>query len=324
MPLAKDIPACPNPPAQRPSKQVTRNYTIELLTPMFGGGVVASEIDESMPFRSTSIRGHLQFWWRATKGAQFETAKELAQRHEEIWGSTKRASPVKVEVFAERFEARRCANFVLRPGAYPKLSWDSSLGRGADELAYVLFPFQGKATRERVEKEPSTFIPTGSFQLRLLYPESLEEDVTASVRSWVNFGGLGARTRRGCGAVYCKEYSPLDREHLIEMLVTLSKYVNGSPRPWPTAAATTLLGVKKDNALASWQDAVKALRDFRQAPGLGRNVGQGARPGRSRFPEPETIRKVTRKRSQEHRRLDHIPDNAFPRGEFGLPINFHI
>jgi CRISPR type III-B/RAMP module RAMP protein Cmr1 len=38
---------------------------------MFGGGVVAREVDETHPIRETSIRGQLQFWWRATAGAKY-------------------------------------------------------------------------------------------------------------------------------------------------------------------------------------------------------------------------------------------------------------
>ena len=38
-----------------------RTYTIKLITPMYGGGVVAGVVDEEMPVRATSIRGHLRF-----------------------------------------------------------------------------------------------------------------------------------------------------------------------------------------------------------------------------------------------------------------------
>jgi CRISPR-associated protein Cmr1 len=291
---------------------------------MFGGGVLAGEPDSTMPFRSTSIRGQLQFWWRATKGADFRSAMELSQRHAEIWGSTERASPVSIDVAGVNHEIRKCAEYEFTPGRPPKLRWDTSLQLGVNDLAYVLFPFQGIATREAVQKEPPSCVTRGTFTLRLRYPEYLEEDVTSSLRSWINFGGLGARTRRGCGALYCKDISPKDRAQLNEMLVTLSKYANAPERPWPTAAATVLIGAKKDSALASWRDVVKALRDFRQAPEVGRNAGQGSRPGRSRFPEPETIRRITQTRSQNHPRMAYVPDDAFPRAEFGLPIIFHF
>ncbi|GIW95842.1 MAG: hypothetical protein KatS3mg110_3883 [Pirellulaceae bacterium] len=60
MPPGKYVPRCPGiPRVPAPNK---RTYTINLITPMFGGGVVAREIDESFPIRPTAIRGQLQFW----------------------------------------------------------------------------------------------------------------------------------------------------------------------------------------------------------------------------------------------------------------------
>jgi CRISPR/Cas system CMR-associated protein Cmr1 (group 7 of RAMP superfamily) len=34
-----------------------------------------------MPIRGTALRGHLQFWWRATRGAVRATLEELSQTH---------------------------------------------------------------------------------------------------------------------------------------------------------------------------------------------------------------------------------------------------
>lgn len=41
-----------------------RRYRCRLLTPLYGGGVTAGEIDRQMPVRATAIRGQLRFWWR--------------------------------------------------------------------------------------------------------------------------------------------------------------------------------------------------------------------------------------------------------------------
>src|SRR5262249_44092369 len=38
----------------------------------------------------------------------------------------------------------------------------------------------------------------------------------------------------------------------------------------------------------------------------------------------ETIRRIVGPRESRHQRLHQIPDNAFPRAEFGLPIVFHF
>ena len=66
--MPKEIPDCcskkPNP-----APEAGRSYEIELITPIFGGGVEPRVNDPSFPIRTTAIRGQLQFWWRATVGA---------------------------------------------------------------------------------------------------------------------------------------------------------------------------------------------------------------------------------------------------------------
>jgi CRISPR-associated protein Cmr1 len=93
-------------------------------------------------------------------------------------------------------------------------------------------------------------------------------------------------------------------------------------RQWPTVAEKILVG-QQQNAIEAWNQVVSLLQHFRQGKNLGRNPGTD-RPGRSRWPEPETIRRVTTRRSNLHSRMSHIPDDAFPRAELGLPIVFHF
>ena len=75
-----------------------RSYEIELITPLFGGGVETRVNDPSFPIRPTSIRGQLQFWWRATVGAQCATRQELRAEQSSVWGDTTQASRVQVRV----------------------------------------------------------------------------------------------------------------------------------------------------------------------------------------------------------------------------------
>jgi len=99
-------------------------------------------------------------------------------------------------------------------------------------------------------------------------------------------------------------------------------------RRWSTLAERLYVGTLEpsDDPMEVWREVIKTFRKFRQGEGLGRNRGKSGpnRPGRSRFPEPETIRRVTGQRAPLHQRLEHIPDDAFPRAEFGLPIIFHF
>ena len=90
------IPDCPDKPNIKISGQ--HEYHIKLITPMFGGGVSTRVNDPSFPIRPTSIRGQLQFWWRATVGAQYATSTELRAAQSAVWGDTTQASRVQVRV----------------------------------------------------------------------------------------------------------------------------------------------------------------------------------------------------------------------------------
>jgi len=86
-----------------------------------------------------------------------------------------------------------------------------------------------------------------------------------------------------------------------------------------------LVGNSPQAPVDAWKTVIGLLREFRQGVGVARNPGRQAnRPGRSRYPEPETIRRVTNARPRQHGRLAHIPNDAFPRAEFGLPILYHF
>ncbi|MBI2806670.1 MAG: type III-B CRISPR module RAMP protein Cmr1 [Planctomycetes bacterium] len=111
MPRAEDIPDCP--PKPTPGRTGERSYDIELITPMFGGGVSTRVNDPSFPIRPTSIRGQLQFWWRATVGAQYATRQELRAAQSAVWGDTLASRlQVRVEVLKNRVSrsAQCCYN----------------------------------------------------------------------------------------------------------------------------------------------------------------------------------------------------------------------
>jgi CRISPR-associated protein Cmr1 len=334
MPRPELVPPCPGLPLVRAAGCATRDYAIRLITPMFGGGVEAGEPDASFPIRGTSIRGQLQFWWRATRGSALGTTDELFHRHAEIWGTTEKASPVGVEVRAVRTAAPRpCARYGWDPQAGRgqggwRLYWEEPFRNSA--LPYALFPFQGEAPSPprpdvKPKKEPSSFIGGGSFSLRVRFPESLRVEVERAVWAWVNFGGLGARTRRGCGSLCCPDLSPTDFDHLETWFRAGVQATAAVQREWSIVPLAFLTHGGVSSPIGIWDDLIGFLKYFRQGEEFARNRGQKPnRPGRSRFPEPESIRSVTKPPSSVHARLPHIPDDAFPRAEFGLPIGFHF
>lgn len=329
--MPKAIPECPQKPI--PKFDAVHRYEIELVTPMFGGGVQRQVNDSTFPIRPTAIRGQLQFWWRATVGAQYATLAELRAAQTEVWGSTERASRVQVRVEnLSTTQPEACARYEMdrnHMGTYRTMPiWNAPFANMA--LPYALFPFQGQLAdgRRQIKSEPASCIHQARFRLTITCnsPVDFSRDIEPALWAWINFGGLGGRTRRGCGAITCKAFAPKDAD---DLKAAWMRFAPGlfPHQEWPTLAECLMLRTTEQpgDPISVWSYVIGKFRHFRQGEGLGRNAGRQAnRPGRSRYPEPETLRRVTRQRLERHVRLAQIPDDAFPRAEIGLPIVFHF
>lgn len=291
---------------RRPEEEKT--YSIKLITPMYGGGVVAGVNEQDRPVRVPSVRGNLRFWWRATRGTAFPSLEELKRREAEIWGSTERASPTWVEV--------DCAPYDQSRNYHENYGFDDRYG----PQTYALFPAANRENRHNLVKEGL------SFTLRLHYRKEYETDVQCAVWAWVNFGGLGARTRKGCGALYCDELAPRDAQTFGTWLKERLKEYEVSSSPigdLPHVGRKALFGQKEGGSLVAWSKGLSAIKDFRQKSNLARSPGSGNRPGRSYWPEPDTIRRALNRNAPAHNPDPAKPD-GFPRALFGLPIVFHF
>lgn len=199
--------SCPDPPlsAGKVTGTKTKTYSIHLVTPLFGG-VEAGKNDPVTLIRGASIRGQLRFWWRASRGAKFQSVTELGKREGEIWGTSKTPSLVSIEVRSIQIgKQNRWAEYKPdhKNGGVRSLPDPNH----PDFPKYALFPFQGKTERKRgvreVIEQPATVIWIASFELGVSWSDTnVEKDVEAAIWAWVNFGGLGARTRRGCGTLF--------------------------------------------------------------------------------------------------------------------------
>lgn len=302
------IPKCPDVPALTGSHSKNINLTVKLITPMFGGGVVAREVDIAHPIRETSIRGQLQFWWRATAGAKYENSKELNDAHSQIWGSTKCKSKITIHV--------------KQPGSITSVSYEE-VSRRFQPLRYALFPFaENKQTKQAFgAKQGLSFsIQIGSTEGGL--ESSQWEEVKIAIKAWINFGGLGSRTRRGCGSLFSNGYSFRDAQSTQNWL---REHGTDKILDWPTLAKKSYCYPQSGDPTAAWSESISLMQYFRQGSDFGRNPGDpGANhPGRSRFPEPDTIRRLTNKHDRRHPPSDKMPV-GFPRAEFGLPIIFQF
>jgi CRISPR-associated RAMP protein, Cmr1 family len=185
------------PDWQEPAKRETIELELRLITPMFGGGYKAREVDPLLPIRPAAIRGHLRFWWRATAGARYASVADLHKAETELWGgASTKDNPAfgKVALQVHILSAGEKASYSqVAPPSKPK---DGPLH------GYFLFPFQ----EQKKQNIPAAVGRSQvSFQLRLTLDASLSEaqraEVRTALKAWIAFGGVGARTRRGCGAL---------------------------------------------------------------------------------------------------------------------------
>ncbi len=194
-------------------------------------------------------------------------------------------------------------------------------------LGYALFPFQ-KNERRLME---ASGVRGLTFELTLTFSPALKADVEAAVWGWLNFGGLGARSRRGCGSLWtAKQGVHGSTAKLKKWFKNSFKAHCGSfeneCRNWPTLSNAVLLGGKPVDPITAWKQAVSLLREFRQGLDVGRlrKIPGNDFPGPSLWPESENIRRTTGQSFSRHERQPDMPSDYMPRAEFGLPIIFHF
>ena len=282
------------------SKEAWQEIYCELVTPLHGGGVVARESDEKLPVRVTAIRGQLRFWWRLLAQQKWNlSGKSLREAEFRLWGGIG--------------EEAAASLVFLRVQIQNKLQ-EASLSDYAGPLGYALFTARATQTglpEMKLGKEGLQWIV--QWRLSEKANETDKQQVLETVRWWVNFGGVGARTRRGCGAFVVKDSSnpvfkqPLSVDEVMQ------------------AGCKLVLRPSTNHALAAWKEAVQRLRDFRQGKEVGRNPSSDIKKpaGRSRWSEPDEIRRITRTHSDRHK-PEHPAGDLFARGVFGMPIIFHF
>jgi CRISPR-associated protein Cmr1 len=279
-------------------------FTLDLrtITPMFGGSAGTRVIDKDNPVRSASVRRHLRFWWRATAGASYPSSEALFQAEERVWGSAKVPGLVALRVeIVQSGDKKPCA-------VYPSgKSWPD-FGKLP---AYALFPFQGKANRDGIQEAPSEMLLGIQFNLHLCAPAPYQAEINQAISAWVAFGGIGARTRRGCGSLEAKQ---------LQSLPSIQAISGGLLTRFPRSYS---LGNTYKEPIQAWKEAVDLYRDFRQKEEFARNKGEEHnRPGRSRYPEADEIRRRAGANCSEH--PPRHPVRGFPRADLGLPIVFHF
>ena len=286
--------------------EITREY--QLITPLFGGGEETRRADSVTTVRPSEIKGHLRFWWRAIRGWQAEgDLSTLLKREEEIWGGiTKKQQASRVLIEVE----------TLDPGV-EKHPFTKQTGKrfpkNHPEIApaYVAFPL--RETKDDPRNYP---VRVGaSFRLRLRFPVSLEVETRAALWAWETFGGIGGRTRRGFGAFQKSKADSISEATIRDTLARYSRR-EGWPENVPHLTPDSVIYLHP----VRWQETIQCYERFRQ----WRTRNNQGNPGRSRWPEPDAIRKLTGKWDPRHAPNQENLIDKFPRGQFGLPIIFHF
>ncbi|MBL8253128.1 MAG: type III-B CRISPR module RAMP protein Cmr1 [Candidatus Competibacter sp.] len=320
----KNPPACPEEQRHRLEAWVRQlesqpaagrwaaTYEVHLLTPIFGGGVVSGQPDPELPIRTREVLYQLRFWWRILKIA------ELQRRGVPDQPSQLRKE--ETELFGWRGEKRSRVHAVIERQATPRSQWMSTWVRRNDpdndrRLNYALwssltrnkgcscFRWDKPAFRWRLELVDSA---TGQGQQK--------RELKDALRWWASFGGLGARSRRGMGAV-----------HAVRIMLTEGAERRVLLRPVEDEEATAVGCTLKislerfDDPVAALKYGINKLYEFRQ----GDPEGRRRRYGRSNWPEPDAIRRLARHWGDGHA-PSHLAGDWFPRAAFGLPIQFQF
>ena len=298
------------------SKIINKVFDFELITPMFGGDAESWKIDCKNPIRSQSVKGMLRFWWRTMQSIADE--KQLLYKENSIWGGktgdnsekgNRCQSSVKLSVINQKSEYD-----IFKPNERN----NKFAGVCDDSIpAYVLFPIVDKVK----EGEEINYIKTLNFQIQISYPENVEGDVLNSLKLWCLFGGVGARTRRGTGSLYCEQLLAefTNKKDLKEFIDSFGK--DSTELIYPRISGANIAVASETNADTTglWHGMLTRYGEYRQGRDIGRGHGQGNHPGRSFWPEPDSIREITGAHAATHQ-PNHPDRNWFPRSSFGLPI----
>ena len=308
---------------KREDERITQVRRYKLITPLFGGGVEPNQADPITVVRGTEIRGQLRFWWRATRGGQFKgNLKAMRQREEEIWGSAaakNKPGPSEVIVNVEVLNRGKPFQAVDRNNNPVR-----NIGDIKSVDSYAAFPLRADTSNPPVLQDVE-------FALTISNPLKWKQEVEATLWAWETFGGLGARTRRGFGALQLlaigsKSLKPLNIDQIrIWVLSGLKTHV--AEGPWPEGVPHLTKNTKfiltpqngKTDSIEAWRYLIGKLKKFRQSR---HPDSKGRSFGRSKWPEPDQIRRLTHTASSGHE--PQHPVAKFPRGQFGLPIIFQF
>ena len=303
---------------------ITQVREYQLITPLYGGGVNPDEADPVTVIRATEIRGHLRFWWRACRGGQKKfnaSSVEMKKEEDTIWGAAyKKDSPTLTQ--EQTIQIVINAVSLKQDSAVKPYMVERGRPKPINGIpGYAAFPLQPdkKQLQERDPHIPEV-LKNVSFAMTISFPIQQRKEVEAALWAWETFGGIGARTRRGFGALYLEKVdgkavehpSSRDVEQWLRNNLTHPDIIELAvfPEHVPHLSSNTLFAIVTfGSPMSVWNTLINRLRDFRQAKD----------ETRSAWPEAKAIRTIL---SQQDEKISSA--QTFPRAAFGLPIIFHF
>lgn len=302
--------ATPPPVVDKAEGLVKQIREYELLTPLYGGGVVPGKVDHVTPISGKAVRGHLRFWWRAARAGRFKGELERLQRAEgTLWGAASTASssrPSEVQLHVEIINRGQPLDVRHR-------GQSMEIGSVRSPYSYVAFPLRDTGNK----------VVSGiRFRLHLTFSEKHQAEVEAALWAWETFGGVGARTRRGFGALKLLSVDGQAVRHPDTSLAASDQIIakfrehvraRGVPDDVPYLLLHMAVSeTEYPDGMKAWEALFGALQAYRQ--------DRDGRYGPSLWPEPNAIRSLTQGRKAGERPLIQ----KFPRAKFGLPVIFHF
>ncbi len=323
-----------SPPEVKPKAGViTQLRHYKIITPLYGGGVEPAQADPVTIVRGAEIRGQLRFWWRATRGGQFGgDLVAMKQAEEAIWGSPAAAGkpgPSKLSIHVVKTSGGkidRPFEVVSGKGGSPKVQ----PRKDSVVPPYAAFPLQPSQDKAEVGMDTKGVLVGVEFWMDIHFSDSLREDVEAALWAWETFGGVGARTRRGFGALQLVSLHENGRMKHIDVpkcsevddwiYQNLKHYAVGHWHPYVPHLGVDMhiktIGSYK-TATDAWRTLIDDLQSFRQ--------WRHKKFGLSLWPEANYIRKRFGKSLKWPPNVSRPAlIEKFPRGKFGLPIIFHM
>jgi len=167
------------------------DLTLKFITPAFIGAADSQKVSE---FRLPSLKGLLRFWWRACQ--DFPSEAELYKAESQIFGDTTRKAKFSISLGQPLQDLIRSSPRQAFKMPQPGIRY----------LFYSIYQMGRKSPGRINWLEPGTIV---DLQFKFFDEGSMKDVITALW--WLeNFGGIGARSRRGAGSFRITKITPLE------------------------------------------------------------------------------------------------------------------